>query len=96
MIETVGDNFNSINENVSEMLSKFAEIGEGMKTIASSTSEINDSISNLSATSQEVASLSNEGARSSEEAVEKFEDFKGVLLNIFQESNKLRDMQTNN
>ena len=96
MIETVGDNFNSINENVSEMLSKFAEIGEGMKTIASSTSEINDSISNLSATSQEVASLSNEGARSSEEAVEKFEDFKGILLNIFQESNKLRDMQTNN
>ncbi|MCR5771764.1 MAG: hypothetical protein K6G87_11125 [Butyrivibrio sp.] len=94
MIEKVGENFTSINDNVSEMLDKFAEMGEGMKLIASSTTEINDSISNLSATSQEVASLSNEGERSSEDAVEKFEVFKGVLLNIFQESNKLRDMQT--
>jgi methyl-accepting chemotaxis protein len=94
MIETVGENFSSINENVSDMLGRFAEIGEGMKSIASSTTEINDSISNLSASSQEVASLSNEGARSSEEAVEKFEDFKGILLNIFMEANKLRDMQT--
>ncbi len=95
MIESVGDNFDSINDNVSEMLSRFEEIGEGMKSIASSTTEINDSISNLSATSQEVASLSNEGARSSEEAVSKFDEFKGILGQIFQQANKLRDMQKN-
>ena len=94
MIESVGENFNAINENVSEMLSRFSEIGEGMKSIAASTTEINDSISNLSATSQEVASLSNEGLNASDNAVDKFENFKGILLNIFQEANKLKDMQT--
>ena len=94
MIESVGENFNSINENVTEMLDRFAEIGEGMKQIASSTTEINDSISNLSATSQEVASLSNEGVRSSDMAVEKFEGFKTILGEIFQQANKLKDMQT--
>ena len=94
MIESVGENFNSINENVTEMLSRFSEIGEGMKSIAASTTEINDSISNLSATSQEVASLSNEGLNASENAMDKFENFKGILLNIFQEANKLTDMQT--
>ncbi|MBQ3796469.1 MAG: hypothetical protein II842_09345 [Butyrivibrio sp.] len=94
MIESVGDNFNSINENVSEMLSRFSEIGEGMKSIAASTTEINDSISNLSATSQEVASLSNEGVSASESAVSKFETFKGILGEIFQQANKLKDMQT--
>ena len=94
MIESVGENFNSINENVSEMLSRFSEIGEGMKSIAASTTEINDSISNLSATSQEVASLSNEGVNASETAVDKFESFKKILGNIFQQANKLKDMQT--
>ena len=94
MIESVGENFNSINENVTEMLSRFSEIGEGMKSIAASTTEINDSISNLSATSQEVASLSNEGVNASDTAMEKFESFKGILLNIFQEANKLTDMQS--
>ena len=94
MIESVGDNFDSINGNVSEMLSRFTEIGEGMKSIAASTTEINDSISNLSATSQEVASLSNEGASASETAVSKFDDFKNILGDIFQQANKLKDMQT--
>ena len=93
MIESVGENFDSINDNVSEMLTRFTEIGEGMKSIAASTTEINDSISNLSATSQQVASLSNEGARASEEAVAKFDDFKVILGDIFQQANKLKDMQ---
>ena len=93
MIESVGENFDSINTNVSEMLSRFKDIDEGMKSIAASTTEINDSISNLSATSEEVASLSNEGVRSSDEAVEKFNEFKVILGNIFQQANKLKDMQ---
>ena len=94
MIASVGESFGSINENVSEMLSRFAQIAEGMKAIAASTTEINDSISNLSATSQEVASLSNEGAQASETAVEKFDAFKVILGQIFQQANKLRDMHT--
>ncbi len=94
MIETVGDNFDSINENVTEMLSRFTEIGEGMKSIAASTTEINDSISNLSATSEEVASLSNQGLESSDRAVETFGTFKKTLGQIFQQANKLKDMQS--
>lgn len=94
MIESVGENFDIINDNVSEMLSRFAEIGEGMKSIASSTTEINDSISNLSATSQEVASLSNEGVNASDQAVVKFDEFKNILGEIFQQANKLKDMQS--
>ncbi len=94
MIQTVGENFDSINDNVSEMLSRFEEIGEGMKSIAASTTEINDSISNLSATSEEVASLSNQGVQSSDDAVEKFDEFKNILGEIFMQANKLKDMQT--
>ena len=94
MIETVGENFDSINDNVSEMLSRFTEIGEGMKSIAASTTEINDSISNLSATSEEVASLSNQGVKSSDDAVEKFGEFKTILGDIFKQANKLKDMQS--
>ncbi|WP_029320917.1 methyl-accepting chemotaxis protein [Butyrivibrio sp. AE3004] len=94
MIETVGNNFDSINENVADMLSRFSDIQRGMETISSSTTEINDGISNLSATSQEVAALSNDGARSAEQAVDEFEEFKKILHNIFQQANKLKDMQT--
>lgn len=93
MIQTVGDNFDSINDNVTEMLSSFQEIAVGMKSIASSTTEINDSISNLSATSEEVASLSNQGVQSSDDAVEKFNEFKQILGEIFMQANKLKDMQ---
>jgi methyl-accepting chemotaxis protein len=93
MIRTVGENFDSINDNVTEMLDRFQEIGEGMKTIASSTTEINDSISNLSATSEQVASLSNQGVQSSDEAVEKFGEFRKVLGDIYEQANKLKDMQ---
>ncbi len=93
MIESVGENFDSINENVSDMLSRFTEIGEGMKSIADSTTEINDSISNLSATSQEVASLSNQGVEASDRAVSEFDCVKDILGQIFQQANKLKDMQ---
>ncbi len=94
MIESVGENFDSINDNVTDMLARFEEIGEGMKSIAASTTEINDSISNLSATSEEVASLSNQGVQSSDDAVEKFGEFKTILGNICQQANKLKDMQS--
>ncbi|SEL10240.1 methyl-accepting chemotaxis protein [Butyrivibrio sp. ob235] len=94
MIETVGNNFDSINANVTDMLNRFSDIERGMQTIASSTTEINDGISNLSATSQEVAALSNDGARAADTAVSQFDDFKGILLEIFQQANKLQDMQT--
>ena len=92
MIESVGESFNSINNNVSGMITRFSHIAEGMKSIAESTTEINDSISTLSATSQEVASLSHEGAKSSDEATEKFNAFKTILEDISEQANKLREI----
>lgn len=93
MIESVGESFTSINNNVSEMINRFAHIDEGMQSIAASTSEINDSISTLSATSQEVASLSHEGARASDEAADRFNAFKKVLGDISDQADKLHKMQ---
>ena len=92
MIESVGESFNSINNNVSGMITRFSHIAEGMKSIADSTNEINDSISTLSATSQEVASLSHEGAKASDEATEKFNAFKAILVDISDQANKLREI----
>ena len=92
MIESVGESFDLINNNVTEMLSRFVEIGDGMKSIAASTTEINDSISNLSATSEEVASLSHEGVNASDEAVMKFNAFKTTLGEIYNQANKLKNI----
>jgi methyl-accepting chemotaxis protein len=74
------------------MITRFSHIAEGMKSIADSTNEINDSISTLSATSQEVASLSHEGAKASDEATEKFNAFKAILVDISDQANKLREI----
>ena len=92
MIETVGNNFDSINHNVTDMIERFGEIGERMQSIATSTIEINDGISNLSATSQEVSSLSNEGVRGADEAVSRFDEFKKTLRDIFDQAKKLEKM----
>ncbi|MBQ1598055.1 MAG: hypothetical protein II080_05380, partial [Lachnospiraceae bacterium] len=62
-----------------------------IQAILSSTTEINDSISHLSASSEEVASLSNEGAASSNEAVEKFDQFDATLNKLYHQSERLKN-----
>ena len=89
MISTAEENFLTINDNVSELLTRFSEIGEGMKAIVASTAVINDSISSLSATSQEVAALSNEGVNSSNSAVAQFTDFDKTLSGIYEQAEQL-------
>ena len=82
-----------IHDNVSELIERFSEIGEGMKAIVASTAVINDSISSLSATSEEVAALSSEGLTSSNKAVMQFTDFDRTLAGIYEQAEKLRRMQ---
>lgn len=91
MIGSVGDNFESINVNVTQLLSRFEHLGSGIQAILHSTTEINDSISQLSASSQEVASLSNEGATSSNEAVEKFDQFDATLNKLYHQAERLKN-----
>ena len=93
MISTAQDNFVEIHDNVSELIERFSEIGEGMKAIVASTAVINDSISSLSATSEEVAALSSEGLTSSNKAVMQFTDFDRTLAGIYEQAEKLRRMQ---
>ena len=93
MISTAQDNFVEIHANVSELIERFSEIGEGMKAIVASTAVINDSISSLSATSEEVAALSSEGLTSSNKAVMQFTDFDRTLAGIYEQAEKLRMMQ---
>jgi methyl-accepting chemotaxis protein len=91
MIGSVGENFESINVNVTQLLSRFEHLGSGIQAILHSTTEINDSISQLSASSQEVASLSNEGATSSNEAVEKFDQFDATLNKLYHQAERLKN-----
>ena len=90
MIGETEQNFETIHENVANLIERFREIGDGMQAIVKSTTEINDSISNLSATSQEVASLSNEGVTSSNTAVSKFDEFESILRGIKEQAEQLR------
>lgn len=95
IIGSVNDNFESIDQNVTALLSHFENIGSGIQAILSSTSEINESISQLSASSEEVASLSNEGAEDSKSAVAKFNEVNAALQKLSEEAAQLRKSATN-
>ena len=84
--------FKTIDENVTGLIEKIAEIGQSMELINGSTNEINDSISNLSATSEEVAALSNDGVTNAQGAVTKFESFKEALDGIYQQAERLEEL----
>lgn len=89
MIIVAEDNFNRISDDVSNLIEHFGKFGESIAAITSATSEINDSIANLSATSEEIASLSNEGVRATNQAVESFETVNEVLSGINAQAEKL-------
>ena len=89
MIVVAEENFNQINDNVTNLIEHFGKFGESIAAITQATSVINDSIANLSATSEEIASLSNEGVRATGQAVESFETFNEVLSGIHREAEKL-------
>ncbi len=93
MIDVAETNFNSIDDNVTNMIDKFQEIGLEMQDIANSAAEINDNVDNLSDISKDVSSLSEEGMNASGVAVEKFEEFGEILGNIYEQAKKLKQFQ---
>ena len=93
MIDAAESNFKSIDDNVANMIDKFQKIGAGMQVIANSTTEINDNVESLSAISKDVSALSEEGMAASDVAVEKFEEFGEILQNIYDQADKLTQMQ---
>ncbi len=84
--------FETIDNNVIELIGNITDIGNSMEMIDSSTNEINDNISNLSATSEEVAALSNDGLANAQDAVRKFEDFRKALEGIYKQTKKLKEL----
>ena len=92
MIIVAEENFNRISDDVSNLIEHFGKFGESIAAITSATSEINDSIANLSATSEEIASLSNEGVRATNQAVESFETVNEVLSGINAQAEKLANV----
>ncbi len=93
MIDAAESNFKSIDNNVANMVDKFQEIGTGMQVIANSTTEINENVENLSVISKEVSALSEDGMAASDIAVEEFEEFGNILQNIYDQADKLTQMQ---
>ncbi|MCR5404501.1 MAG: hypothetical protein K6E91_11895 [Butyrivibrio sp.] len=93
MIRSVDESFKNVDKNVSELLSRFNIISDGMNKIVSSATEVNDSITVLCEDTKEAAGISVKGARSADEAVEKFNDLKLILDDIVLEADKLKNMQ---
>ena len=92
VIRDTASSFETINNNVEDLMEKISDIGNSMELIDNSTNEINDNISNLSATSEEVAALSSDGLKNAQEAVKKFEDFRNSLDGIYKQAQRLKEI----
>ena len=96
VIKETENSFKVINQNVGELIHNINEIGNSMEMIDQSTIEIDANISNLSAMSEEVSALSNNGLEKTEHAVQSFDAFKGALIGISEEAEKLKKLQNTN
>ncbi|WP_029322038.1 methyl-accepting chemotaxis protein [Butyrivibrio sp. AE3004] len=92
VIRDTASSFETINNNVEDLIGKIEDIGNSMELINNSTNEINDNISNLSATSEEVAALSNDGLKNAQDAVDKFEHFRASLDGIYKQAQRLKEI----
>ncbi len=92
VIRDTAEAFKTIDINVTELIDRIDDIGRSMETINNSTNEINDNISNLSATSQQVAALSNDGLTNAQDAVVKFDSFRGALDGIYKQAQRLTEL----
>lgn len=91
MIDTAKDKFVVIKEDVTSLKTLIDNTDEIMKKITDSTNVIVENISQLSASSEEVAASSNEGYKTSENAVHEMGEFKKALDSIYQIAQELKD-----
>ncbi len=89
LIRETAETFDSIGQNVEQLIERFNDIGVSIEAIGKSATEINNNISNLSATYQQVASLSSMGEEGAKTAVDKFEEFDGILNGIYEQAQRL-------
>ncbi|MCR5754159.1 MAG: hypothetical protein K6G30_04995 [Acetatifactor sp.] len=91
MIESAGEKFDAIHENVEGLMDSILSISGTIKEVVSANGVITDSITNLSATTQEVAASAETSSNISHQNVEHMNNMNEHLENIFSAANKLKE-----
>lgn len=89
MLDKVGYNLLSLENKVSDVLTNYNNAHQEIESIMSSSSEIKDSIGSLASANSKAASLLQQSFDTTDEADEKFNEFKTILGDVFSEANTL-------
>ena len=89
MLDKVGYNLLGLENKVSDVLTNYNSAHQEIESIMSSSSEIRDSIGSLSSSNSKAASLLQQSFDTTDQADEKFNEFKTILGDVFSEANTL-------
>ena len=89
MLDKVGYNLLGLENKVSDVLSNYNSAHQEIESIMSSSSEIRDSIGTLSSANSKAADLLKQSFDTTDQADEKFNEFKTILGDVFSEANTL-------
>ena len=91
MIDVTKDKFETIDNEMKELLDVIGSIENVIKSITDSSNTISENISNLSATSEEIAAASTEGQQMAEGAVTEMTRAKEVIDATYMLAQDLRN-----
>ncbi|MBE5823974.1 MAG: methyl-accepting chemotaxis protein [Butyrivibrio sp.] len=92
MLDKVGYNLLGLENKVSDVLSNYNNAHQEIESFLSSSSEIKDSIGSLSSANSKAAALLQQSFDTTDQADEKFNEFKTILGDVFSEANTLIDL----
>ncbi len=91
MIETTGDKFDVINNNIVDLMRTINEITDVIRDVVEANSKIMDSVTNLSATTQEVAASTTNLTNMSNENVGRMNEMTNRLDTINEAATKMKE-----
>ena len=91
MIETTGDKFDVINNNIVDLMRSINEITDVIRDVVEANSKIMDSVTNLSATTQEVAASTTNLTNMSNENVGRMNEMTNRLDTINEAATKMKE-----
>ena len=89
MLDKVGYNLLGLENKVSDVLTNYNSAHQEIESLMSSSSEIKESIGSLSSANSKAASLLQQSFETTDQADEKFNEFKTILGDVFSEANTL-------
>ena len=89
MLDKVGYNLLGLESKVTDVLTNYNNAHQEIESIMSSSSEIRESIGSLSSANSKAASLLQQSFETTDQADEKFNEFKTILGDVFSEANTL-------